>query len=162
MTNWRQLVETWDDVDADTSQAHKPQYQQNRSVEPNFADIADIADTCANAGSHCSKVSDHGIPIRELRAEAGDDWLEIIADKSQFEAFAQTLLVTRMRERGEVPSHYTAVTECRFCGIVPIFEGCPHKVGGCPWCFNRVSGRPMPLSVGIDSAAYVYRGNENE
>ena len=144
MSSWRQMVEAWDDVGADTSQAHKPQYQQNVPDEPNFADIADNADTHSDTSSHLSEERVHGIPMRELCAEAGDDWPEIVADKSQFEAFAQTLLITRMRERGEVPSHYTAITECKFCGIVPIFEGCPPKVKGCPWCFNRHKGLKTP------------------
>ena len=82
--------------------------------------------------------------VQQLRAEAGDDWPEIVGDKSQFEAFAETLQITRMRERGEVPSHYTALTECKNCGTVPIFDGSPPKVDACPWCFNRIAGRRMP------------------
>ena len=144
MSSWRQLVEAWDDVGDDVSHTHKPQYPQNISVEPNFADIADNADTHSDTSSHVFEERVHGIPIRELRAEAGDDWPEILADKRQFEAFAQTLLITRMREKGQVPSHYSAITECKYCGTVPIFEGCPPKVKGCPWCFNRIAGRRMP------------------
>jgi len=162
MSSWRQLVEAWDDDVYDGSNTHKAQYPQKISVEPNFADIANNADTHSDTSSHFPEDRVHGLSVQQLRAEAGDDWPDIVGDQSQFEAFAQTLLITRMRERGEVPSHYTATTECKFCGIVPIFEGCPHKVEGCPWCFNRVSGRPMPLSVGIDSAAYIYGESENE
>ena len=28
---------------------------------------------------------------------------------------------------------------------VPIFQGSPSKVDGCPWCFNRNAGLPMPV-----------------
>ena len=146
MSSWRQLVEAWDDVGADVSQPHKPQYPQKARDEPRIADYADNADTHSNTSSHFFEESVHGIPVRELRAEAGDDWREIVTDKSQFDAFVQTLLITRMRERGEVPSHYTAITECKYCGIVPIFEGCPPKVNGCPWCFNRLKGLKMPTT----------------
>ena len=55
--------------------------------------------------------------------------------------------ITRMRLLGEVPSHYTSTTTCRRCGEVPIFDGCPDSVEGCPWCWNRVQGLPMPGGV---------------
>lgn len=36
---------------------------------------------------------------------------------------------------GIVPRHYTNTTVCRKCGPVPIFEGCPPDILGCPWCW---------------------------
>ena len=54
------------------------------------------------------------------------------------------LAIMRMRERGEVPDHYTATTTCTRCGPVPIFPGVPDKVQGCPWCLNRHAGKPIP------------------
>ena len=65
-------------------------------------------------------------------------------DKQQQEAFADLVAITKMRQQGQIPAHYTATTECRRCGVVPIFEGVSYKVDGCPWCFNRVKGLPMP------------------
>lgn len=59
-------------------------------------------------------------------------------------AFADLVAITEMREKGQVPAHYTATTKCRHCGPVPIFEGCPPKVDGCPWCLNRLAGRAIP------------------
>ena len=147
MSSWRQLVEAWEDVGADLSHTQKPQYLQNLCAEPSIADIADNADTQAGRSSHDSEETVRGVPIGELHAEAGDDWPDLVADEHQLEAFADTLQITRMRERGEVPSHYTATTDCQLCGTVPIFERCPPVVKGCPWCFNRVSGRPMPLRL---------------
>lgn len=144
MSSWRQLVEAWDDVGADVSHTQKPQYLQNLSAEPSIADIADNADTQSGRSSHVSEDTVHGIPIRELHAEAGDDWPGLVADKNQLDAFADTLQITRMRERGEVPSHYTSTTDCKRCGTVPIFEGLPDKVEGCPWCFNRLKELNMP------------------
>ena len=55
-----------------------------------------------------------------------------------------SLEVFEMRSRGEVPSNYTAVTKCLRCGPVPIWEGAPAEMLGCPWCFNRREGWPMP------------------
>ena len=56
----------------------------------------------------------------------------------------KVLEIIRMRERGEIPSHYTSETNCKHCGPVPVWEGLPSDVSGCPWCFNRRSGLPMP------------------
>ena len=44
--------------------------------------------------------------------------------------------IIKMRERGEVPPHYTAVTNCQRCGTVPVWPGCPSEVIACPWCFT--------------------------
>ncbi len=82
--------------------------------------------------------------LREIQRKAGADWDEIANDPAQLKAFAELLMIGEMRERGIVPDHYTAITECKYCGPVPIFEGLPETVKGCPWCFNRIDGLPMP------------------
>lgn len=72
--------------------------------------------------------------------------------KSQFQDFEshdvpvviEMLRIQDMRSRGIVPDHYSATTECKRCGPVPIFEGCPPEVNGCPWCLNRIKGLPIP------------------
>lgn len=91
----------------------------------------------------------HGIPLTELRELAGPDWSELEADTELLECFANMVSVRKMRERGEVPPHYTETTICRHCGPVPIFEGAGPTVEGCPWCFNRAAGRPAPRPVQI-------------
>ena len=82
--------------------------------------------------------------LKTIKRKAGADWDEIANDPAQLKAFAELLMIVEMRKKGEVPSHYTAITECKYCGIVPIFEGCPPKVKGCPWCFNRLKGIKTP------------------
>ena len=82
--------------------------------------------------------------LAEVEVEAGDDWPLIKDDRESLLAFRQALMTRRMIERGEVPEHYTGSTNCRRCGFVPIFEGCPSEVQGCPWCFNRIRGFPLP------------------
>ena len=52
--------------------------------------------------------------------------------------------IVRMREAGVTPHHYTSQTTCKHCGPVPIWNGCPPEVQGCPWCFNRHKGLPIP------------------
>ena len=77
-----------------------------------------------------------------LRAALGDDW--DVNDLAQLKAYYRLQMITEMRERGIVPDHYIAKTVCKHCGPVPIFQGSPSKVDGCPWCFNRLAGFPMP------------------
>ena len=88
----------------------------------------------------------HGIPLTELREEAGPDWPELESDPELLETFALAVQTRRMREKGEVPPNYTAVTECAGCGPVPIWPNCPPRRLACPWCANRLSGRPMPAT----------------
>ncbi len=85
----------------------------------------------------------HGLTLAELKEAAGEDWPDIEHDSKAMEAMAKALQLQRMRERGEVPAHYTATTTCARCGMVPIFPGCPEAVLCCPWCFNRVKGLPI-------------------
>lgn len=80
----------------------------------------------------------------------GSEWSELLENKSG-ELTEQELPVARdmvaiieMRQKGIRPDHYTAETECTHCGRVPIWEACPPQVNGCPWCFNRHKGLPMP------------------
>ena len=57
---------------------------------------------------------------------------------------AELIEIVQMRERGEIPAHYISTTTCKHCGPVPIWNGCPPEVQGCPWCFNRIKGLPIP------------------
>ncbi|MCH8867870.1 MAG: hypothetical protein IID58_13600 [Proteobacteria bacterium] len=85
--------------------------------------------------------------LEKLQREAGNDWDEIAADPAQLKAFAELLMIVEMREKGICPDHYTATTACKHCGPVPIWDGCPPKVNGCPWCMNRHRGLPIPKEV---------------
>lgn len=87
---------------------------------------------------------DHGLPLADLQQAAGPDWSDIENDPVTLEALARSITIRRMRERGEVPPDYTATTVCRHCGPVPIYPGVAERMLGCPWCFNRAKGLPMP------------------
>ncbi len=86
----------------------------------------------------------HGLTRVDLKQAAGPDWSELENDPSTLEALARAIQTRRMRERGEVPSNYTSTTVCAHCGAVPIYPGMAERVLGCPWCFNRVKGLPVP------------------
>ena len=85
--------------------------------------------------------------LLDLKQEAGSDWDWIARDANRLAAWADLVQTNRLRKRGEVPSHWTAETTCRHCGPVPIWPGCAPTVTGCPWCFNRLAGLPMPKSL---------------
>ncbi len=80
----------------------------------------------------------------------GSEWSELLENKNgefeehQIPVATDMVAIIEMRERGIVPEHYTSETDCKHCGPVPIFEGCPPQVNGCPWCCNRIKGRPVP------------------
>ncbi len=80
----------------------------------------------------------------------GSEWSELLENKNgelteqEIPVAADMVAITEMREKGIVPDHYTATTECKHCGPVPTWPGCSPKVGSCVWCFNRIKGLPMP------------------
>ena len=82
--------------------------------------------------------------LQEIKRKAGPDWDEIANDPAQLKAFAELLMISEMRSQGIAPDHYTSTTTCTRCGPVPVWEGCPSKVQGCPWCLNRLKGLPLP------------------
>ncbi|MCZ6677602.1 MAG: hypothetical protein O7E52_10160 [Candidatus Poribacteria bacterium] len=90
--------------------------------------------------------------LEKLQKEAGKDWDEIANDPAQLKAFAELSMIVEMREKGSCPAHYTSTTDCRHCGPVPIWKGCPPQVNGCPWCLNRHKGLPMPSTRRESSA----------
>jgi hypothetical protein len=80
----------------------------------------------------------------------GSEWSELLENKNgglteqEIPVAEEMVAIIEMRQRGICPDHYTATTNCKWCGPVPIFEGCPPQVKGCPWCFNRLKGLPTP------------------
>ena len=102
------------------------------SMRENFEERAAIMETVAVANPAT------GLSLSDLQEAAGPSWPEVQADPILLETLARAIQTRRLRERGEVPAHYTATTTCRHCGPVPIFEGVQEQVAGCPWCFNRL------------------------
>ena len=80
----------------------------------------------------------------ELQRAAEDDWAEVSNDPAQLIAFADSLAIVQIRESGGVPDTYVSVTTCQKCGTVPIFEGCPSKIGACVWCMNGLTAPAIP------------------
>ncbi len=62
----------------------------------------------------------------------------------EYQALIRAIEARRTREKGKAPPQYTHTTICQHCGPVPIFPGVGEQIEGCPWCFNRVAGLPVP------------------
>ena len=50
-------------------------------------------------------------------------------------------------DQGKVPGHYTHPATCKHCG--PIWLWFSGDVLGCPWCWNRIAGRPIPRPYAV-------------
>jgi hypothetical protein len=65
-------------------------------------------------------------------------------------AFARALVSRRAMDAGECPAHYTAAAVCRHCGPVWTWANDGKDtarsapLAGCPWCWNRLEGLPIP------------------
>ena len=73
-----------------------------------------------------------------------DEWQEIVSRPEQLQAMIYSLVTAEVRERGEIPSSYTAVVYCQTCNQdVPHFPVGVEMVGACVWCLN---GQPVPIN----------------
>ncbi len=93
---------------------------------------------------HVLRPNLHGCSIVELKGLAGEEWTDIETDEESLEALAYTVATRRLREQGIVPDDYTSIIICEQCGSVPMWEGFPKESNSCVWCFNRISGKPVP------------------
>lgn len=111
----------------------------------NAGTVAEVATVAVASPSEVqfTHTATYGLTVVAIQETAGPDWPEVEANPVLFETLARAIQTRWMRERGEVPAHYTAKTICKHCGSVPIFEGVPERVEGCPWCFNRRKGMPF-------------------
>ncbi len=82
----------------------------------------------------------------ELVAVAGQDWGAMKSDYAQIKALAGAVYKQRIMREGKVPEDYSSTTYCKCCGLVlmPLSLSGGGNVLGCPWCWNKAYGWPMP------------------
>lgn len=90
-----------------------------------------------------------GLMPEELQEAAGEDWPMVRGDPVVLDALAHAIVTRRQRERGECPPDWTETCECAGCGPVFLWLGSPARLLGCPWCFNRADGLPIPRPVAV-------------
>ncbi len=82
--------------------------------------------------------------LLDLKQAAGPDWDSIAENPAALAAWTGLRHAMQLRDRGEVPAHWSKEFNCPRCGTVPVEPSWPNHVDHCPWCFNRLAGRPMP------------------
>lgn len=59
--------------------------------------------------------------------------------------YLAALAQRRGMAQGVIPESWTEIVECRGCGPVHLWPGCPPEVIACPWCAIRTRNRtPTP------------------
>jgi len=94
-----------------------------------------------------------GLPIepdevlRHLSTDDIEDWHKGEICTDVLTAFARSLIQRQEMDQGKRPAHYTEHASCKHCG--PIWLWFFGKVDGCPWCWNRKAGKPIPRPVSV-------------
>jgi hypothetical protein len=109
---------------------------------PGIRPLARMNSTSSPASQGERIYKEYGLHFDDLRKAAGLEWSDIKDNPAALEDFAYDLRTKRLIERGEVPPDYKYIALCRSCGPVWLwFKG---KLEGCPWCENRLQGKPVP------------------
>lgn len=151
--SWRDVLGATDSTDINlTHNAHNSQKQ------PDSGNCADIADSALrNSAEIDSKLLEamtiacQGLSItpgevrQALSSEDINDWRNGDFSNELLTAFVQSLAQRKAMEKGNRPDHYTEQATCQYCG--PIWLWFSAEVLSCPWCWNRINGRPIPRPV---------------
>lgn len=142
---------------AEPPYTHNSQNTQNPTETGNCADIADSASRGSEQDSSkllealadaCKGLDITPAKVKEaLSPEDIDDWHEGAVSADTLAAFARSLVQRRQMDQGKRPEHYTEQATCKHCG--PIWLWFSGKVAGCPWCWNRAAGKPIPRPCAV-------------
>lgn len=113
---------------------------------PYFADIADSVHREPSGLFTALAAACRGTGVTPAQAEGAlapvDDWHNGALSPGTVAAFVRTLVQRRKMDRGERPAHYSEAANCERCG--PVWLWFSGEVEGCPWCWNRLRGLPIP------------------
>jgi len=83
--------------------------------------------------------------LAQLQRLAGPDWVALEGCPARLKVFAEMVMISEMREAGQVPDHYTAEVHCETCSQdVPHFPVDGDTVEACVWCMNGLTAPPIP------------------
>jgi len=100
----------------------------------------DIIETISNITANLPITVNEFINI--LSDDDIKDWSEGYLSNECLKAFAQSFIQRREMTQGIIPSSYTKPAVCKQCG--PVWLWFTGEVQGCPWCWNRTEGSPIP------------------
>lgn len=148
--SWRELMGVSTPISS--THAHYPHNTHNDINTGSSADIANYAEADSRLLETLSEVTS-GLSISPLEvrdALSADDIEDLrkgVISTDTLSAFARALVQRREMERGIVPPHYTEHATCKHCG--PVWLWFSGELQGCPWCWNREEGYPIPRPVPI-------------
>lgn len=83
------------------------------------------------------------LPASLVHKLTSDELAEVTGEPDKvLAAYLRALECTRVREAGQIPDEYHKKAYCRGCGWVWLFMS--GTADGCPWCWNRAKGLPIP------------------
>ena len=91
--------------------------------------------------------SKYGISQQYLKEFLNDDWNDYKDNFEALELWADLLFKNQLIKQGMAPDNFTAITCCNSCGDVYVPPALVNNAGsvlGCPWCWNRIEGLPIP------------------
>lgn len=86
------------------------------------------------------------INMEKLKVFLGEDWEDYKNNPKALELWDELLFKNSLIEQGKIPDNFTAITCCDLCGDVYVPPSLVNggRVLGCPWCWNRAKGLPIP------------------
>lgn len=144
--SWRDIL-GW----ATDTQAQNPHYSQNTTKHDVSADCANTAlqdrNFTRSLTDACKIVELSPLQLHQaLSPEDVDDWIAGRFDDAALAALAMIVSENRQIDQGIVPEAFTQIAVCEGCG--PVWLRVAGHVHGCPWCWNRAAGRPVPRPPG--------------
>jgi hypothetical protein len=146
------MAMSWREILGAEAPAHNPQNTQN----PLSADCADSAyqesetrsRLLETLGRICQALS---IPPAEVhQALTPEDikaWQHGQIGNDTLTAFARLLMQRKAMDEGRQPVRYNQPATCHQCG--PVWLWFSGEVLACPWCRNRLQGKPIPRPVPV-------------
>lgn len=154
---WRELLaDSRPSISAhrDPLKAHNTQKALRADDSANTADSAhelarkDVHQLMEALSSACLGLQISPQQVYDALGDDGrNDWLKGETSEQELRTFAESTILIQKIDQGERPDLYNKKGTCYQCGDVWLwFEG---TVLGCPWCWNRIAGKPIPRPVSV-------------
>lgn len=153
--SWRETLGVI--LSKETTYTHNSHNTQKPAGIGNCADIADsayrdskgdnsrllevLADACRDLDIAPAEV------VEALSPKDIENWRKGAIPDDTLAAFARLLAQRREMDQGIRPALYNKHATCQRCG--PIWLWISGRVLGCPWCWNRTLGKPIPRPCSV-------------
>lgn len=148
--SWRQMLQvSLSDTELHTHNTHNT---QKPSSNRHSADIAYIA--YGNSAEESSRLQEDfavacsGVDVQpsELERQLSEQdirrWRQGEFSSDDLALFACLVSQRKTMELGRRPEQFRKQATCKRCGPIWLWTG--GEVAHCPWCWNRINGKPIP------------------